>query len=189
MQNDLRAFQNAGRDLFLGGLNNTHSGNMSARLNRMIVITRTGSMLHRLEHGDLIETLLDGEDSNTKLASRELPVHRAIYKSTKTDAVIHAHCPFAVALSLYKDHIQPIDIEGCYYFPNGIPVLAVKEAVGSTELAEAISPLLLNNKIVVVRGHGTFSTGVDLEECLHWTSCLDNIAKIILLADQYSQKK
>ena len=181
MQNDLKAFQNAGRDLFLGGMNNTHSGNMSARLNRMLVITRTGSMLHRIEHGDLIETLIEGEDSNTKLASRELPVHRGIYRGTKAEAIVHAHCPHAVALSFYTDNIKPVDVEGAYYFPNGIPVLSVKNAVGSDELAAALPPLLQNNSIVVVKGHGTFSIGSDLEECLHWTSCLDNIAKIILL--------
>ncbi|MBF0500828.1 MAG: class II aldolase/adducin family protein [Candidatus Riflebacteria bacterium] len=184
--NEIQSFQKVGVDLFTAGLNNSHSGNMSMRLNRMLVITRTSSMLHRLEHGDLIETLIDGEDAATRLASREIPVHRAIYRTTKADAVVHAHPPHVVALSLSGNCIQPLDAEGAYYFPMGIPVVAVRNAVGSDEVAGAVPPVLKQFPIVVVKGHGTFSIGETLEECLHWTSCLDNVAKIILLTRQYS---
>ena len=180
--NDLRAFQRVGQDLFVTRLNNSHSGNMSVRQNRMTVITRTGSMLHRLEHSDLIETLLEGEDANTTLASRELPIHRAIYTGTGAEAIVHAHPPHVVALSFRCDLITPIDAEGTYYFPRGVPVVTVRNAVGSDEVARVVPPVLRDCPIAVVRGHGTFAIGPDLETCLHWTSSLDNIARIILLA-------
>ncbi|MFZ2959839.1 MAG: aldolase [Candidatus Ozemobacteraceae bacterium] len=184
--NDIREFQKVGADLFTAGLNNSHSGNMSVRLNRMLLITRTGSMLHHIEHGDLIETLIDGEDAATRLASREIPVHRAIYRGTKAEAIVHAHPPHVVALSLDRDRIYALDVEGAYYFPDGVPVIAVKNAVGSDEVAAAIPPVLNRFPIVVVKGHGTFAIGASLEECLHWTSCLDNIAKIIFLSRSLS---
>jgi len=183
--NTLRDFQCVGQDLFTGRLNNSHSGNMSVRIERMIAITRTGSMLHRLEYTDIIETLLEGEDSQTVKASRELPVHRAIYMGTKAQAIVHAHPPHVVALSMISDHIQPIDAEGRYYFPEGVCVLTVKDAVGSEEVAAGIVPLFAKRPLAVVRGHGTFAIGADLEECLHWTSSLDNSAQIILLNKRF----
>ncbi len=180
--NVLRDFQQVGADLFAARLNNTHSGNLSLRLNRMLAITRTGSMLHRLGHNDVVETLIDGDDLETPRASREIPVHRAIYRATGAQAVVHAHPPHVIALSLLVDRIMPLDGEGRYYFPNGIPILTVDNPVGSEEVARGLPPLLKTSPIVVVRGHGTFAFGTDLESGLHWTSSLDNIAQIVLLS-------
>lgn len=182
MITDLRAFQQAGQDLLALGLNNSHSGNMSARLGRALVITRTGGKLHRIEHGDLVETTLEGNDPGVQRASRELPVHRAIYRKTSAEAIVHAHPPHVVALSLACSHLHPLDVEGAYFFPKGVPIIAVANAVGSDEVAAAVPPLFEQFPIVVVKGHGSFAIGKDLDECLHWTSCLDNCARIILLS-------
>lgn len=182
---DLRSFQVVGEELFRARLNNSHSGNMSVRMNRMIAITRTGSLLHRLGHRDIVETTLVGDDAETPRASRELPVHRAIYLGTRAESIVHAHPPHIVTLSFFSDWIKPIDAEGIYYYPDGIPVISVKQAVGSDEVAAAVTPILLKYPIVVVRGHGSFATGADLDEGLHWTSSLDNVAQIILLSRMY----
>lgn len=182
---DLRAFQSVGSDLYLGGLNNTHSGNLSTRDGRTIAITRTGSMLHRLVHGDVVETGLDGEDEGSRRASRELPVHRAVYQATNAQAIVHCHAPHAVVLSFFVDAICPIDAEGQYYF-KAVPVVACQNAVGSDEVAQKIPPYLREQPIVVVRAHGVFATGNDLTEAMHWASSLENVAKIILLAKAWA---
>ncbi len=184
--NVLREFQQTGNDLFFGGLNNSHSGNMSVRIGGMMAITRTGSMLHRLGHGDIIETSIANEDSQTPLASREYPVHKAIYQATDSMAIVHAHPPHVIALSLVADRLVPLDAEGKYYYPQGIPVVAVQNAVASLEVAAAVAPLLRTFPIVAVRGHGTFAVGKDLESGLHWTSSLDNVAQIIILNKHYT---
>jgi L-fuculose-phosphate aldolase len=180
----LRAFQTVGADLFAAGLNNSHSGNLSVRDNRMMAITRTGSMLHRLAATDIVETLIDGEDAETKRASREIPVHRAIYNGTSAGAIVHAHAPHAIALAYRFDRIVPADGEGRYYFPEGAPVIEVANSIASNEVAAAVVPLLKKVPIVVVRGHGTFAIGADLEEAFHWTSSFDHSAHILLLAHQ-----
>ncbi|MCL6635325.1 MAG: aldolase [Peptococcaceae bacterium] len=177
----LKEFQKIGRVLFLTGLNNSHSGNLSVRRGDRIVITRRGSMLGHLGERDLIETGLEKDDGNSIMASTELGVHRAIYRGTPALAVVHAHPVHAVALSLLEDEIIPIDSEGAYLLQK-VPVLAVEQAIGSREAEEKLPVLLKEHKIVLVRGHGSFAAGQTLEEACHWTSSLESACRIICLA-------
>lgn len=174
----LRDFQTIGHDLFVAGLNNSHSGNLSVRLNRMMAITRSGSMLHRLDYSDLVETAIDEEDSQSAKASRERPVHCAIYRGTSAQAIVHAHPPQLIAMSFIVDKFTPIDAEGRYFFPDGIPVIEVANAIASEEVATKITPLFREFPIVIVRGHGTFAVGNTLEEGFHYTSSLEHSARI-----------
>jgi hypothetical protein len=94
----LPAFQETGRALSAAGLVSSNSGNMSVRRAGGIVITRHDSTLARLEASDLIEVPADAPSH--PLASVELVVHRAIYATTPARAVVHAHPPATIALSL-----------------------------------------------------------------------------------------
>lgn len=174
----LKSFQNVGSDLFLAGLNNSNSGNLSVRKNDKMVISKTGSMLHRLSEDDLIETSIAAEDENTSKASREYPVHKAIYAATDANAVVHAHCPNLIALSFYSDAFKPIDAEGCYYFPDGAPVIVAKNAIASEEVGEKAAAVIGKYGAVVVRGHGVFAVGADLCEAYKRVSSLEHSAKI-----------
>ena len=174
----LRDFQTTGYDLFVAGLNNSHSGNMSVRMNRMMAITRSGSMLHRLDHNDIVETVIDGEDSESKRASRERPVHRAIYLQTDAQAIVHAHPPQLIAISFFTDRFMPVDAEGRYFFPQGVPVIEVANAIASEEVAAKVAPLLRECPVVIVRSHGTFAIGRTLEDGFHHTSSLEHSARI-----------
>lgn len=175
-----REFNQIGRDLFLQGLNSSHSGNLSIRLGDRLVITRRGSMLHNLKETDLIETGLDKNDSHIALASTEIGVHRSIYKNTSALAIVHAHPVYATALSLVEDEIIPIDSEGQYML-HKIPVIGFEHTVGSDEVARVLPEFLKEYKIVMIRGHGSFATGQLIEEAYQWTSSLENICKIICL--------
>lgn len=176
----LKDFHRIGRDLFLAGLNNSHSGNLSVRYGDRIVITRRGSMLGHLEERDLIETGLSSNDGNIVLASTEIGVHRAIYQGTSALAIVHAHPVHAISLSLLEDEIIPIDSEGAYLL-HKIPVLSAERTIGSVELGEKLPGILREFKIVMVRGHGCFAVGQMLEEAYQWTSCLENVCRIIYL--------
>ncbi|HOV80986.1 MAG TPA: aldolase [Bacillota bacterium] len=176
----LAAFQKIGRDLFVSGLNNSHSGNLSVRYGDRIVITRRGAMLGHLEERDLIETGLEKNDGKIILASTEIGVHRAIYKGTSALAVVHAHPVHAVALSLVEDEIIPVDSEGAYLL-HKIPVLGAEHTIGSGEMEEKLPEMLREYKIVMVRGHGSFAAGQMLEEAYQWTSSLENTCRIICI--------
>jgi L-fuculose-phosphate aldolase len=152
---------------------------MSVRLGDRIVIKRRGAMLGQLRQEDLVETALEKNDSGVVLASTELIVHRAIYLATPALAVVHAHARTAIALSLSRDEIIPIDNEASYLLKK-VPVLQVEFASGTKEMADAIANGLKEYKIVMLRGHGCFATGQTLEEAFFWVTVLEEASDIIL---------
>src|SRR4051794_10082346 len=99
----LGQFQRVGADLFQQRLVGAHTGNMSLRLGDRLVITRRTAALAHLTDQDLVETGVDRNDRATPAASAELAVHRAIYRETEAQAIIHAHPAHATALSLAFD--------------------------------------------------------------------------------------
>lgn len=172
-------FRDIGRDIFVTGLTSSHGGNMSVRVGDRIIIKRRGAQFGRLKISDFVETKLFGKDSGITRASTELIVHRAIYENTSALAVIHSHPKTAIALSLSRDEIIPIDNEGSYLLRK-IPVVTVEMASGSQEMANAVSEALQGYKIIMQRGHGCFAIGQTLEEAYHWVSTLEEVSDIIL---------
>ena len=177
----LRQFQEIGRDLYVADLVSSHGRNISVRLGNRLIIKRRGAMLGRLREEDLIETGLEKTDSAVMLASTELIVHRAIYLATRALAVVHAHPRVAIALSLSREEIVPIDNEASYLL-HKVPVVAAEFASGSPELVEKVPAALQQYKIVMLRGHGCFSTGQTLDEAFQWVSCLEEACQIIMAA-------
>ncbi len=167
--------------MYVAQLISSHGGNISIRFGDRVIIKRRGAMLGRLQPDDLIETSLEKDDSALVLASSELIVHKAIYRATSALAVVHAHPRVAVALSLSRDEIVPIDNEGSYLLKR-VPVIAVEMASGSKEMATAVAAMLREYKLVLLRGHGSFATGQTLDEAFQWTSALEECCQVILAA-------
>jgi L-fuculose-phosphate aldolase len=175
----LSQFQTVGRDLFTRGLVSSHSGNLSIRLAERLFITRRGSMLGSLGEQDLIETGISKNNRVTPLATVELPVHRAIYKQTPALAIVHAHPPHAVALSLAETEIVP-NAE-LFAVIGRVPVINQDMKAGPWELADVIAQTLKESRIVMVRGHGSFAIGQLLEEAYGFTTALEESCQVICL--------
>ena len=169
-----------GRDLFTRGLISSNSGNLSIRIGDRIFITRRGSLLGSLQENDLIETGIIRNSRSTPMASLELPVHRAIYKETQALAIVHAHPPHAIALSLKKKEIVPTGDEGISIVDR-VPVVGWDMEVKPGGLADVIAPALKKNKVVMVRGHGSFAIGQLLEEAYNLTTALEQVCQILCL--------
>ena len=176
----LSQFQSVGRDLFTNGLVSSSSGNLSIRLGERLIITRRGCNLGCLQEHDLIETGISKNDRSTPLASVELPVHRAIYQQTPASAIVHAHPPHAIALSLTETEIAPSDTEGLSMVGQ-IPVLGWHMEVKPGKLANIIGQALKQRKIVMVHGHGSFAIGQLLEEAHSCTTALEESCCVICL--------
>jgi L-fuculose-phosphate aldolase len=170
-----------GRDLYAADMVSSHGGNISIRLGDRIIIKRRGAMLGNLKPHDLIETGLDKNDSGVALASTELIVHRQIYKQTPALAICHCHPRTAIALSLSREEIVPIDNEGSYLLKK-VPIIWEEFASGTPEMARNLAEALQNYKIVMLRGHGSFAIGQTLDEAFFWSSTLEEGCQIILAA-------
>lgn len=178
----LEQFQLIGRDLFVAGLISSHGGNMSVRQGDRILITRRGSMLARLDERDIVDIALEENDANVTLASTEIVVHRAIYQHTSALAIVHTHPPYAIAQSLLKDEIVPVDSEGSYLL-HKVPVVEAQLTAGSVEVAELLPTWLKEYDLVMLRGHGPFAIGHLLEEAYQLTSVLEMACRILTLTE------
>ncbi len=162
------------------GYNDSHSGNISARDGAGFWVTRTGACADRIGAGDFRFCPLEGplpED-----ASGDAELHRAVYLSCPdARALIHSHCPHAVALTLDGRDFVPPDFEGQLYFPR-VPVLTVPYEVYFDEAAGAVARALGEARVCIVRGHGVYARGETLELAYKWTCSLELSARTAWLA-------
>lgn len=148
-----------GKKMVASGLTTSRFGNISLRMGDTIAITRTGSMLDELDSSEVVEVGLVGPCPAE--ASSETCVHRAIYRGTSHSCVIHTHSPYAVALSLLEDRVEPLDSEGIHFLGS----LAVVEGdFGTEELAGNVAAALKDHKACIALGHGVFAAGKSLLE-------------------------
>ena len=172
-------FQTVGRDLFTRGLVSSHSGNLSIRLGERVIITRRGSMFNCLQEHDLIETGISKNNRSTPLASADLAIHRAIYRETQALAIIHAHPPHAVALSMTETEIVP-SVEGLNV-TGTVPVVDWKIDEKLRNLANTVARTLKQHRIIMVRNHGSFAIGQLLEEAYNFTTALEQSSQVLCL--------
>ncbi len=182
----LKEMANFGKKLVESGLVNSHFGNISVRVSNKMLITKRGAMLDEISEGSVVEIDLEESKSFDMDASVEAMVHKEIYESTSALAIIHAHPTYAVveSLILSQDKIKPMDCEGLHFL-HEIPI--VDGETGSKELASEVSSVLRDYKGVIVRGHGTFSTGKTLEEAYIITSIIEHSCQIKYLCSMVTQ--
>jgi L-fuculose-phosphate aldolase len=118
-------------------------------------------------------------------ASTEYRVHREVYKKTPHRAIVHAHPPASVALSLVRDEIRPEDSEGIMFCPV-IPVVTGEP--GSQEVADTVSSALVHAKLVIARGHGTFAAGETLDEAYLYTSLAEHACRVLYFKQAFLPK-
>src|SRR5512139_98978 len=174
-------FREIGRDIYVADMVSSHGGNLSIRLGDRVIIKRRGAMLGNLKPHDLIETGLEKNDSGVTLASTELLIHRTIYMATPALAICHCHPRTAIAFSLSRDELVPIDNEASYLLKR-VPVVTEEFASGTPQMAHKVAEALKDYKIIMLRGHGSFATGQTLDEAFHWSSTLEESCQIELAA-------
>lgn len=137
-----------------------------------LCITRTASRLGFITDSDLVLTGIDTDDGNTRLASSELAIHRAIYQQTPCNAIVHAHPLHATVMSSLSETIIPQDEGGILFIPE-IPVIGFNVKPGPGKFAAEIAEALKNHAIVMVHQHGSFAHGKTLQEAFVITELLE----------------
>jgi L-fuculose-phosphate aldolase len=172
-----------GRKLYSLGFAPATDGNISVREGDNIYITASGEPKGDLKAKDILKLNLNGKplQHGTKPTS-ELAIHMAVYKARRdVGAVIHAHPPYATAASL-----SGIPLEN-YYMPEIVLTLGKIPTTPyfkpmSLEAALEVSRIIKNHNAVILKRHGSVTTGKNLHEAFFNLERLESYARIMTLA-------
>ena len=163
----------AGRRLGARGLISAGEGNLSIRLDAdRLLVTPTGRRKDELDTADLVVIWLDHPDRDAVSSSglrptSDLAIHLALH-AARADivAVVHAHLPASMALTVAGEHPDPALLpETAYHLPR-LPFVPFG-VMGSEDLAARITAALTEPpeplpSVAVLERHGAVAVGPDL---------------------------
>lgn len=169
------------------GLNDSHSGNASVRDGDTVWVTPSGAPADGLAEEALVECRLP--DSIGEGASLDARLHLAVYRAApEAGAVLHAHSPHTIAVTLGGEAFRPLDQEGRLYFPS-VPLVTLDAGDywqrHREEAPERVSTVLAEHQVCVLRGHGVYARGDSLDRAYQWLCALEHSAKIAWLAKHW----
>ncbi|UWE09074.1 class II aldolase/adducin family protein [Actinacidiphila bryophytorum] len=157
------------------------SGNVSARVGDIVVVTPTGVPYGDLRPQDAVAVDLDGRQVAGELApTSELPLHLAVYRGTEAEAIVHTHAPHATAVSTLVDVLPPIHYVTAML--GGAVRVAPYALYGTPELAAAAVAALEDRTACLLANHGTIAYGSSLGQAYERTAQLEWLARVWLLA-------
>jgi L-fuculose-phosphate aldolase len=163
-------------------LNDSHSGNGSVRLNDAFVVTKTGACADTIKQSELVHCHFDTPLPDN--ASLDAGIHQFIYQNnTGCQAVLHAHNPYTIALTLQSEKLSPIDFEGKLYFGD-LPVIQCEATQYLEVMPQRISDCLKQHPVAIVQSHGVYAAADNLELAYKWLCSLEQSAKINWLSKQ-----
>ncbi|GGW73477.1 aldolase [Streptomyces lucensis JCM 4490] len=157
------------------------SGNVSARVGDLVLVTPSGVPYDRLGPDDVTGVDLTGRQVlGTLVPTSELPMHLAVYRTTDARAVVHTHAVHATAVSTLVDELPPI-----HYMTGALggPVrVAPYAAYGTDELAGNMLRALTGRSGCLLRNHGTITYGATLDQAYDRTAQLEWMCRLWLTA-------
>jgi methylthioribulose-1-phosphate dehydratase len=173
----------SGRRLDGRGLAPATSGNYSVRLaDGRIAVTVSGRHKGRLTHDDVMLVNADGAALEDKRPSAETALHTVVYRLfPQVNAVLHVHSVPVVTLTRHRPGASEVVLKGYEMlkaFPGitthevtvGVPVFENSQDITALarEMAEETGKRSRSGAIQVpaylIRGHGAYGWGKDLEE-------------------------
>ena len=157
-----------------------NDGNVSARLdaNRLLV---TPSGVHKgfLEPGDLIIVDLKGNKlSGERSPTGEIALHlRALAQRSDCNAVVHAHPPLAIAMSLTKKKLDGILPEVTLSLGR-LQVVPYKRPL-TDDLARAVAEALEHSDAIIMERHGTVAVGKDVAQAYGQTERIEHACQVL----------
>ncbi|MEV4442523.1 class II aldolase/adducin family protein [Streptomyces sp. NPDC049577] len=157
------------------------SGNVSARIGDVVLVTPTGVPYDRLGPGDAVGVGLDGRRLfGALLPTSELPMHLAVYRATDAAAIVHTHAVHATAVSTLVTEMPLIHYMAAAL---GGPVRVAPYALyGTDELARHILTALEGRTGCLLRNHGTLTYGATLDQAYDRTAQLEWMCRVWLTA-------
>jgi len=180
-----------GKMLHQNGLVAATDGNISARMSDGTVLcTPTLMSKGMMEGDDLVIVDEHGRKlSGRREASSEIAMHLLIYRERPdVNAVVHAHPPTATG---YAAAGIPLDTALCseIVVTLGSVPLARYGTPGTTELADALSPLIPDHQAILMANHGVVTYGEDLLTAYMNMETVEHYAKIALVTHMLGRQE
>ncbi|MET9645615.1 class II aldolase/adducin family protein [Streptomyces syringium] len=157
------------------------SGNVSARVGDVVLVTPSGVPYDRLGPDDAVGVDLDGRRVLGGLTpTSELPMHLAVYRATDARAIVHTHAVHATAVSTLVDELPLVHYMAAAL---GGPVRVAPYALyGTEELAGHLLAALDGRTGALLRNHGTVTYGSTLDQAYDRTAQLEWMCRLWLTA-------
>lgn len=167
---------------FLAGID----GNVSVynQQDDAIFITPSGVSKTSLNEKDICSMGLTGESLEGNPSS-EKNMHLVVYREQKkARAVVHAHPPYAVSLSVSRSRwkVLPPVLSETVIALGDVPFVPYRPP-GTKEMAEGLCPFLQKSRAFILSHHGAVTWGESLESAYLAMECLEHSAQIIYLAE------
>lgn len=157
------------------------SGNVSVRVGDLVAVTPSGMDYDVLTPADVVVVDLSGAPVDGGLApTSELPMHLTAYREHAAGAVVHTHSVHATALSLLADEVPAVHYQLADF--SGPVRVAEYATFGTDALAANMSRALAGRTAVVLRHHGTLTTGPTLARAYQRAAQLEWLCQVWLTA-------
>ena len=181
----------AGRRLGARGLIFAGEGNLSIRIGADLLITPSGRRKDELALDDLVVVRLRGAGPANSRGSRprpssDLAIHRAVYAARPdVQAVVHAHLPAAMALTLAGEVPDPAALPETALLLPRVPFVPFA-AAGSDELAAAIAKALMEPPeplpgAALLERHGAVAVGAAADPVAALDQAVDRLELLEVL--------
>jgi L-fuculose-phosphate aldolase len=169
------------RHLSRSGLVVGTAGNVSIRVDDLVVISPSGVDYEAMSARDVGIHDLDGNAVDAVLApSSELALHLSVYEASDHTAVVHTHAPASTALSTVVDEV-PASHYYTALFGGGIRV-APYATFGTRALADNVTAALRGRTAALMGNHGAVLAGTSLPKVLNLVPYLEYVCDVQLRA-------
>ncbi len=171
------------------GLNELASGNLSVRFGDNMLISASGASAENISPDTIVEVSLQGEWEGDRKPSSEWRMHAAIYqKNEKTQAVVHTHSDYCVALAC-----QLMPLPGFHYLVGvfgGKDVPCVPYSTfGTQSLGDDAAEALINRSACLLGNHGMIARGRNLKATVGLAQRLEIMCRQYVLTRQLGEPK
>lgn len=183
LEREREALVAAGGQLAAAGLVIGSSGNLSARSGNLVLVTPSGLSIAGLEPTQVTVIDLDGNVVEGDLPpTSEVPLHLAVYRATKAQAIAHTHALASTAVSVTSNELPALHYT-CLELGGPVRV-APYATFGTQQLADNVIAALDGRNAALMANHGSVAYGRTIGQAADRLQHLEWLCELHLRAVQ-----
>ena len=171
-------------------LTSGHTGNVSQRFEKGMVITPTGMAYEGLTPEDIVFVSNEGKwDEQGRSPSSEWQIHLAAYEANSdVKALVHTHSNYATTLACAGKEIPAFHYMIAAAGGDTIPLVPYA-IFGSKDLSDNVAKAFATRKACLMAHHGMLAGEKNLEKAIELTEIVEDLAHQYWAACQLGEPK